>query len=545
MTMKEKETPRVLIVGAGPTGLMLACQLALRDVPFRIIDKNEDHTTQSRALVMQARSVEIFGQMDIAQEALQLGEKAKAVNVVVNGKRALHMNIRDIGEGLTPYPYLLMLEQSKTEQLLNDFLAHRGHKVERQTALLDFTQDAHLVTATIKHTNRQEEVIQVDWLVGADGAHSVVRHNLNIPFAGKTYQQSLFVLDCEVSLHFPSDEMYIAFAESAFAGFFPLTNGRCRVIGTVPEADEGKDSVSFEEVAKDFAQRLNMDVSLSNPEWISLYHSHHRAVSAFQKGRCFLAGDAAHIHSPVGAQGMNTGLQDAYNLAWKLALVSQGRAKAILLDTYHEERAPIAHNLVQTTDRAFNVVTSKDPLMKTVRMHVLPALMQTAVPLAQKQRFIREAGFKTISQIGIHYRQSDLSQEDPQLHFPKHAPKPGDRVPYLPATEHSVGTQDLVEGTQFHFVLFSGEEPNAEAQQILQKLKEEYPDLIAFHDLRLLAETKALYETFGMKKQGYYFVRPDSHIAYRSASLGTHHFSAYLERFFLRGSTMEAFPPLA
>jgi 2-polyprenyl-6-methoxyphenol hydroxylase-like FAD-dependent oxidoreductase len=470
MTMKEQESPRVLIVGAGPTGLMLACQLALHDVPYRLIDKNEDHTTQSRALVVQARSVEIFGQMGLAQQALQLGETAKAVNVVVNGKRALHMNVRDIGEGLTPYPYLLMLEQSKTEQLLNDFLARRGRTVERQTALLDFTQDAHSVTATIKRANRREEVLQVDWLVGADGAHSVVRHNLNIPFAGKTYQQSLFVLDCEVSLHVPADEMSIAFAERAFAGFFPLTNGRCRVIGTVPEACEGQDAVSFEEVAKDFAQRLHMDVSLRHPAWIALYHSHHRAVSAFQKGRCFLAGDAAHIHSPVGAQGMNTGLQDAYNLAWKLALVTQGKARAALLDTYHEERAPIAHTLVRTTDRAFNLVTSNSPLMKTVRMHVLPVLMQTAAPLAQKQRFIRERGFKAISQIGLHYRHSDLSQEAPHSSFPHHAPKPGDRVPYLPATEHSVGTQELLKGTLFHFVLFSGKEPNEEAQQMVQQL---------------------------------------------------------------------------
>jgi len=362
---------------------------------------------------------------------------------------------------------------------------------------------------------------------------------------GKTYQQSLFVLDCEVSLHFPPDEMEVAFAESAFAGFFPLTNGRCRVIGTVPEACEGKDAVSFEEIAKDFAQRLNMDVSLHNPEWIALYHSHHRAVAVFQKDRCFLAGDAAHIHSPVGAQGMNTGLQDAYNLAWKLAFVAQGKAKATLLDTYDEERTPIAHNLVRTTDRGFNVVTRTDPLMKTVRMHVLPVLMQPAALLAQKQRFIRELSFKTLSQIGIHYRQSDLSQEAPHSSFPRHAPKPGDRVPYLPATEHSVGTQDLVKGTRFHFVLFSGEETNEEAQQTVQKLQEAYPDLIAFHDLGLRASTKALYETFGMKRQGYYFVRPDSHIAYRSASLDTHHFSAYLERFLLREKPMEAFSPLA
>src|SRR5260370_18978584 len=187
MTMKEKEIPRVLIAGAGPTGLMLACQLALRDVPFRILDKNEDHTMQSRALVVQARSVEIFGQMDLAQQALQLGERAKAVNVVVNGKRVLHMNVRDIGEGLTLYPYLLMLEQSKTEKLLNDFLADRGHTVERQTALLDFTQDVDSVTTTIKHTQRPEEVLQVDWLGGADWAQNAVRGKLNIPFAGQTY----------------------------------------------------------------------------------------------------------------------------------------------------------------------------------------------------------------------------------------------------------------------------------------------------------------------------------------------------------------------
>ena len=231
---------------------------------------------------------------------------------------------------------------------------------------------------------------------------------------------------------------------------------------------------------------------------------------------------------------MNTGLQDAYNLAWKLALVAQGKAKEALLDTYHDERAPIAHNLVRTTDRVFNLVTSKDPLMEGVRMHVIPVILQTVLPLAQKQQFIREAGFKTISEIDIDYRQSELSQEDPQSQFPKHAPKPGDRVPYLPVNDHSIGTQDLVKGTQFHFVLFSGEETHEKAQQILQKLNEGYPDLIEFDEIRLSADTKELYEKFGIKKQGYYFVRPDSHIAYRSASLDTQNFSTYLERFLVK-----------
>lgn len=532
--MKEKENPCALIVGAGPTGLMMAGQFALRDVPFRIIDKNEDHTTQSRALVVQARSLEIFDQMGIAQEAVHLGEKAKAINVIVNGKRMLRMVVGDIGEGLTPYPSLFMLEQSKTEKILNDFLAHLGYAVERQTELLDFTQNADSVTATIKHASGKEEIIRADWLVGADGAHSFVREHLTIPFAGKTFQQSLFVLDCEVSLDFPTDEMYIAFSDRAFAGFFPMTNGRCRVIGTVPEELEGKDTITFEDVAKDFAKRTQMDVSLHNPECIALYHSHHRVVSAFRKGRSFLAGDAAHIHSPVGAQGMNTGLQDAYNLAWKLALVTQGKAKEALLDTYNDERLPIAQKLVRSTDRVFSYVNSQDPLIKGLRMNVMPVAMKAVLPLVQKQQFLREAGFQTISEIGIHYRLSKLSQEDLQSQFPRHAPKPGDRVPYTPTKEHSVGTQNMVKGTKFHFVLFSREVTLEEAQQTLQQLQREYPDPIEFDEIPFSDETKELYEKFGIKKQGYYFIRPDGHIAYRSTSLDTQNFSTYLERFLIR-----------
>jgi 2-polyprenyl-6-methoxyphenol hydroxylase-like FAD-dependent oxidoreductase len=339
-----KENPRVLIAGAGPTGLMLASQLALRDVPFRIIDKAADHTTQSRALVVQARSLEIFDQMGLAQEALHLGERATAVSVFVNGHRALRMALGDVGVGLTPFPYLLMLEQSKTEQILNAFLAHRGYAVERNGELVDFTQDADAVTAIVGHVRGGEETVRTDWLVGADGVHSSVRHKLCIPFAGKTYQESLFVLDCKVDVGIRRDEMAIALADRAFAGFFPLPNGRFRVLGTVPAGQEEKEHLTFEDVAPGFAERTRMDVQLQDPEWISMYRSHHRVVSTFRKGRSFLAGDAAHIHSPVGAQGMNTGLQDAYNLGWKLALVAQGRAHEELLDTYNDERLTIARD---------------------------------------------------------------------------------------------------------------------------------------------------------------------------------------------------------
>ena len=245
-------------------------------------------------------------------------------------------------------------------------------------SLVGFAQAADSVTATVRDADGREETVQADWLVGADGGHSIVRRTLNIPFAGKTYQESLFVLDCEASLALPRDQMTIAFSDHAFTGFFPMTNGRCRVLGTVPPGLEGRESITFDDVARDFDQRLQMDVRLSNPAWISLYHSHHRVVATFRAGRCFVAGDAAHIHSPVGAQGMNTGLQDAYNLAWKLALVVQGRAGDPLLDTYHEERIAIARSLVQTTDRAFNYVNSQQPLLKGFRLHLMPLAMPRA-----------------------------------------------------------------------------------------------------------------------------------------------------------------------
>lgn len=525
--------PAVLIIGAGPTGLMMACQLAIRHIPFRILDKNENHTTQSRALVVQARSVEIFDQMGIAQEALRLGEIAQAVNLFVNGKRAFHLDVGNIGAGLTAYPFLLMLEQSNTEKLLNDFLASYGQAVERRTELVDFVQDADGVSATIRQADGREEVIQAEWLVGADGAHSVVREKLNIPFAGKTYQQSLFVLDCEASLDLPHNEMSIVFSDQAFTGFFPLTNGRYRVLGTVPEALEGQETITFAEVSRDIDKRIHMNVSLHNPAWIALYHSHHRVVSTFRKGRSFLAGDAAHIHSPVGAQGMNTGLQDAYNLAWKLALVVQRMARESLLDTYQEERLSIAQSLVRTTDRAFYYVNSQNPVLKTLRLQVMPLAMKVLVPLVEKVRFIRELGFKSISEIGIAYRESRLSQEDSQPQFPNHAPQPGDRMPYIKfqdADGKEKNIQEKLRDSAFHLFLFPGTTGTTMLEELLSVVAR-HKELIVVETLPLTPETKHLYEAFGIKDCGYYFVRPDLYIAYRSTKFDAANFENYLSHF--------------
>jgi 2-polyprenyl-6-methoxyphenol hydroxylase-like FAD-dependent oxidoreductase len=519
--------PDVLIVGAGPSGLLMACQLAIHHIPFRIIDKTEDHTTQSRALVVQARSLEIFDQMGVAGKAIQHGKIARAIGAFFNGKKVLRVVVNDMGGGLTKFPYLLMLEQSHTERILVEFLKEHGHQVERKTELKSLTQNAEVVTSIVKLPAGQEETIHSKYIIGADGAHSIVREQLGIPFSGKTYQESLFVLDCKAEVDIPTDEMYMTFGETAIGGFFPLTNGRWRILGNIPEALEGKEEITFEDIEKDFAKRIHMSVRLYDPQWISAYHSHHRYASTFRKGRGFLIGDAAHIHSPVGAQGMNTGLQDAYNLAWKLALVLKGTAESTLLDSYTAERITIARNLVRSTDRVFSVVTSSNAIIKTIRIYIIPTLLKLAGPVFQKLKFIQRFAFKGISEIGINYRKSPLSQKASFGAFPHHAPKPGDRLPFITFKEangYETHTHEKMRCKFFCLFVFSDILP----QEIIPVIQP-FTDVVSIEAIPMTAQTKSLYKAFGIKEQGYYLIRPDCYIACRSQSLETAGLEDYLK----------------
>lgn len=258
--------PEVLIIGAGPTGLITACQLAIRNISFRIIDRTEDHTTQSRALVIHARSLEIFQQMDLSEEALEHGKIAKAINLLVNDKKKLRFGLQDIGNNLTDFPFLLILEQSETEMILNNYLTRYGHQVERNTELIGVSQNQLGVQTVIRKPDGEHEIIEINWLIGADGAHSMVRKQLNIPFLGNLYQQSLFVLDCNVNLHLPIDELNATFSDKTFALFVPMTNGRCRVIGLILKQFRNKQEITFDEINKNFVHQTHLNVTLQDPE---------------------------------------------------------------------------------------------------------------------------------------------------------------------------------------------------------------------------------------------------------------------------------------
>jgi 2-polyprenyl-6-methoxyphenol hydroxylase-like FAD-dependent oxidoreductase len=397
--------PRVLIVGAGPTGLVLALWLTRLGVPVRIIDKTAEAGTTSRALAVQARTLEFYHQVGLADAVVAGGVKIANLNFWVRGRRAAHVPLRNIGAGLTPYAFALVFPQDAHERLLIERLDALGVRVERRTELLRFGQHDRGVRATLRRPDGSEEVCDADYLAGCDGASSAVRQQLAVGFPGGTYTGLFYVADVTATGPAVNDELHVDLEDADFLLVFPLKGkDRLRLVGVVrdlPDHEHGK--LTFEDVKGKGIEHLKLTIEKVN--WFSTYRVHHRVARHFRAGRVFLLGDAAHIHSPVGGQGMNTGIGDAVNLAWKLAAVLKGAAPN-LLDTYEPERVPFARRLVETTDRVFTLVTARGVAARFIRTRVVPRLVPLLFRLAPVRRFL----FETLSQIGVSYRNSSLSE---------------------------------------------------------------------------------------------------------------------------------------
>jgi 2-polyprenyl-6-methoxyphenol hydroxylase-like FAD-dependent oxidoreductase len=411
----------VLIAGAGPTGLVLALWLTRSGVRVRIVDKVAEPGTTSRALGMQARTLEFYRQLGIASEVVDRGLKFIAANLWVRGRQVGHVRLGDMGVGLSPYPYILIFPQDEHERFLIDRLIELGVHVERPMELLGFEDQGERIIARLKRADGIEETCEAAYLAGCDGARSVVREQLATGFPGGTYAHMFYVADAEATGPVMNHELHVALDDAGFLAVFPMKGDlRGRLIGTAKDASAtASRALEWSDVSTKVIEQLGVKVVRIN--WFSTYHVHHRVAAHFRAGRTFLLGDAAHIHSPVGAQGMNTGLGDAVNLAWKLAAVLQGCASASLLDTYEPERIAFAKRLVASTDRAFQLVTSDGPLARWVRIHVVPRVLPALFSLASIRRFM----FRTISQIAINYRHSALSNGSAG------ALQAGDRLPWV------------------------------------------------------------------------------------------------------------------
>lgn len=483
----------VLVVGAGPTGLMLANQLGRRGVAVRIIDRHSGPAQESRALGVQARTLEIYAHLGIDRRAIELGRPGTGANLWANGRRMARVPLGEAGRLVTPYPYILILGQDDNEHLLGELLPRWNLAVEWNTELVALEPSEDRVAATLARPDGSRERVEAAWVAGCDGTRSAVRELNHIGYPGGAYEHVFFVADTTVRGNMVAGEVNIYLWRSGFHLFFPMRGeNHWRIVGILPP-DLSDREARFDDVVPSLRGEAGADLRFEGCSWFSTYRIHHRRAARFRDRRCFLLGDAAHTHSPVGAQGMNTGLQDAYNLGWKLALVTQGRAGAALLDTYEEERVPVAQRLLATTDRAFRVVVSDHPLAGLLRTEVLARIGA----FAMSREWVQAAAFRVVSQTDIHYRQSRLSRSLEGI--PANAPRAGDRFPWM----HLDG-EDLfrrLDDTRFHLLVFDRENGEVDSDPLL-----------TVHRFAASSANDRELDRLRIPQRSFYLLRPDGHV---------------------------------
>jgi len=503
---------KVLIVGAGPSGLMMAAQLLRYGIQPIIIDNKQGPTSHSNAVGVQARSLEIYRQLGIIDQVIPNGKPTGGLSFNQGGKERASLSLSKVGEGLTPFPYLFLYQQSKNERALLEYLTQNCCPVYWNTSLVSLQQEPGSVTAQIK-SNEEEHVLKCDWVIGADGAHSAVRKQLQIPFKGDTYPSFFYLADLKLDTDFlTGDYIRLYINKDNLSGFFPLPEKDCyRIIGSLPDSFDEREDVTADDILPYLLQLTRSPIRIAENYWFTTYKLHHRMAERFRDQRCFLIGDAAHIHSPVGGQGMNTGLQDAYNLAWKLAGVINGQIRENILDSYTNERMPIARTLLNTTDRAFNVVMSKSWFKRIYRQWILPRLLN----LAWRSKKLKTFFFRVVSQIGISYRESNIN-----LHLSKSTKvKAGDRIPYLKVYDEKKGVEtDLHEWCAkpgFTLIVF-GKFDEMFLFTIAKWITNKYPGILNFFYLPPSGKNVEVFDAFEADphKQMAIMVRPDMHIGY-------------------------------
>jgi 2-polyprenyl-6-methoxyphenol hydroxylase-like FAD-dependent oxidoreductase len=518
-----------------------------------LVDRSHDRVHESRALAIQPRTLEVLAGLGITDRLVVRGNAAVRLRLHTR-HREVAVPLFDIGLTDTAYPYLLFLSQAETERILADHLTTSGITVERGVALTGLRAGHDAVTAVLRHDNGSDEQISARYVVGCDGAHSTVRTAVGIGFAGGSYSQTFVLADAEAHGIAP-DAAHAFLSERGMLFFFPLgAPASWRLLVMRPPGDQTPPDapVTLDEVQALADTYTRGTVRLHDPVWMTNFRLHHRAANHYRAGRVFLAGDAAHIHSPAGAQGMNTGIQDAVNLGWKLAHTLRGVADPSVLDTYEPERAPVGRMVLRMTDRAFTIATSTNPLVRFARTRVAPAI----IPLVLKPKIGRSFAFRTVSQLGIRYRSSPLSLNGP--HAPRHGPKAGDRLPDAPVVlDGQTSTlHNALTPPGWHVVL-SGPTEAWPADE-LADINHQHPNLMTVHRLSARNEPGVLHDPHerALRRLGLasgdtamYLVRPDGHIGYRSGGHSLAGLVDYLRRWLPPStstpSTRPATPPRA
>lgn len=544
-------TVDVLIAGAGPVGLTMACELAKRGISYRLIEKAAAPATASRALGIHARTLEIFQKMGIVERFLQAGSTVDGV-CLYDGEQVILELMLQGNLSNTPYAFLLIVPQQETERLLTEYLKELGGHVERQRNLIGIQADAAGVIAVIKdeHDGSTEQ-IRAKWLIGCDGAHSIVRHLMNIPFEGKTLDMAFILADLMMDWDKTRTRTHGWLHEEGVFAAFPLPDGQWRIFADVtPKGDHVAPQATLELLRYLMAERTgDRHTILSNPSWLSTFSINQRMVQQYCSDRVFLAGDAAHIHSPFGGQGMNTGIQDVYNLAWKLDLVLHDQAAPGLLDSYQEERIPVARQVLAQTGTGTGLLVTKNPVLRFLRdTIVLPSVAHS---------FLMDKFLYEVSELKINYRDSALSRTQFTDNLPLHpGPRAGDRAPQASCTLYpalqTINLFQVIQGTAGHLFLLTGviinESTLLTLRDLALKIEAMFGDQLQTHivvygsknpaELQdyqgslLLDVDRSLHTNYGVKRAEMLYIRPDGYIGLRSQRIDEGALLAYLSKIY-------------
>ena len=554
---------QVLVVGAGPVGLFMAAELRRHGVSCRIVDKNDGPTHDTRAAAIQARTLEILESLGLAQEFVQAGNVCHAKATYTSDHKLIKYLTFD--ELDSAFPFVLQLPQSQTERMLAGYLARLGTEVERRVELVAFEQAEDGVRATLRSSDGGQETADVSYLLACDGAHSTVRHALGISFSGDDYATDLISADVQVDWTLPRDVQLSFFAAEGMLTAFPLAGGRAAIVADLGPArgDHPPPAPALADLQAMFDARTPGGV-LSDPIWNVCYRVHCRQAERYQAGRVFLLGDAAHVCSNIGGQGMNAGMQDAYNLGWKLGLVLNGRSPASLLDSYHPERHQAGRAMLDLSDHLHRIA-----LREELHLSLPESVRQRLAEILASQEVMQQRMRRAVAELNIGYRHSPVVAEHHHVlpgpdgaragvlgwHDFGAGPRAGDRAVDAPLMlypgREPVRLFQRLRGTTHHVLLFAGMHATAETHQRLQALADAivraHPGHIATHmivphelpeDLTgkgeiLLDSRGELHHRYGARSACLYVVRPDGYIGFRSQPPDAEALRSYFTRIFL------------
>ena len=486
---------QVLIVGAGPTGLVLAAELTARGVRTRIVDKGDGVALESRAIGIHARTLEVLDMMGLADRFTERGQVVRYLRFYSQARCLASLEFARCG---SRFGFLLDLPQDETQRLLRARLAELGGMIEQRAELVGLASGSDAVTATVRTPGGHIETITAGYVVGCDGAHSRVRHELGLSFDGHPYPQDWLLADVLIDSNLAENAAHAFFRSDGLPMiFFPMRGHRWRL--TLPFAGARSEAPpTLEEIQRLTDQRAPWPVTVSDPTWLANFRCHRRSAEAYRQGRVLLAGDAVHIHTPAGGQGMNTGIMDAHNLGWKLALVSAGRAPDTLLDSYGTERHPVADEVLKLTHTLVRYGTMTHPVKRRIRDIAVPALARSTA--------IQERAARRITHVGIAYPAGPLTRPDSR----RSDPRPGQRIRDMTVRQGS-------QVTTLHNVLRHGRHVLVVPAGGLASVLDDARLRLYRNDIDIVTgNTAAVARTASGGRTLVVLVRPDGHIAVRA-----------------------------